>query len=461
VQTAVKAMEWTHPSARLLAELGDPVDVVIERARQLVFEAVEAGWEGPPFDPLMLAELRGIEVLPRQDVVDARIRAEGAGQLTIAFNPALPRGRRRYSIAHELAHSLFPDVAEQARFRSAETRGTDDWQLELLCNMAAAELLMPIGTMATAIGDELLTIDHLLELRSRYDVSVEAMALRLVHLSRRPLAVFAAARPVPDAPDYRIDYYRTAAPWRGARLPRSRPTKSTVGECTAIGYTAKADELWPELGQVHIECVGIPPYPGHRFPRVVGIVTPPEAPIDTAIPAIKYLTGDATQPRGAEPAIVLQLVNDRTPNWGGGFSLVVRRRWPAAQEAFRSWVREDPDRLAVGSALVTDVAPGIAVASLVATHGYGPSPKPRIRYGALERALESMAEIAAERGAGIHAPRIGAGQAGGSWSVVAGLLEEIVCARGIPVTIYDLPGAAIPPAGRDPAPIAGPWIRMS
>ena len=37
-------------------------------------------------------------------------------------------------------------------------------------------------------------------------------------------------------------------------------------------------------------------------------------------------------------------------------------------------------------------------------------------------------------------PRIGSGQAGGSWTIISELIETEVCAAGVPVTVYDLPG---------------------
>ena len=59
----------------------------------------------------------------------------------------------------------------------------------------------------------------------------------------------------------------------------------------------------------------------------------------------------------------------------------------------------------------------------------------------------------------VHLPRLGAGQARGQWSVIEGLIREFVSARGIPVTVYDLPGALAPPVAlsqpmRQKAPIA-------
>jgi hypothetical protein len=36
-------------------------------------------------------------------------------------------------------------------------------------------------------------------------------------------------------------------------------------------------------------------------------------------------------------------------------------------------------------------------------------------------------------------PRIGAGQAGGNWSVIEELIGDILLTSGIDVTVYDLP----------------------
>jgi Zn-dependent peptidase ImmA (M78 family) len=69
----------------------------------------------------------------------------------------------------------------------------DDWQLEMLCNMAASELLMPIGSLPL-LEAEHLTIDSILELRKKYEVSTEAILLRAARITSEPCAVFTASR---------------------------------------------------------------------------------------------------------------------------------------------------------------------------------------------------------------------------------------------------------------------------
>jgi hypothetical protein len=55
----------------------------------------------------------------------------------------------------------------------------------------------------------------------------------------------------------------------------------------------------------------------------------------------------------------------------------------------------------------------------------------------------SLFEIAQKRNATVHMPRIGSGEAGGSWDIVSELVEDALCNRGIQVTVYDLPGSEI------------------
>jgi len=437
-------IKWTHPSVVALQKEGDPIEVITRRARSLAIDAMDAGWAGPPFDPLTLAHLLKIDVHPRDEVLDARITAAGR-RFRIEYNPNRPRARQRYSLAHEIAHTLFADCAAQVRNRAPKQSG-QEWQLEMLCNLAAAELLMPYGSLPAF--DEEITIDSLLELRNRYDVSTEAILLRAVQTSPLPVGMFSATprHPSDVSAGYRIDYAVTSP---GIRVPnlrgRTLAATSIVGQCNAMGFTSKGIEDWgPGLEKVRVECVGLPPFPGHLSPRVAGVVA------STGLSArrehmITFLRGDACKPRGAGKKVLVHLVNDATPNWGGSFAKQLKERFPAAQEDFRLWASTQRGNLALGNVRCVELQDDLAIATIVGQKGYGPSTNPRIRYSALSEGLEKLA--AALRALGdvtIHMPRIGAGEARGSWPVIEDLVRSSLCARGHKVTVYDRPGAALP-----------------
>src|SRR5439155_16903778 len=134
---------WTNPSVKALAGSVDPIKVISDKTRGLVLRAMDDGWQGPPFDPFWLAQYLGLPTVPRDDILDSRVLANPSGKIEIEYNPNQPRNRIRFSVAHEIAHTLFPDYVRITRNRTGKAIRPDDWQLELLCNISAAEILMP------------------------------------------------------------------------------------------------------------------------------------------------------------------------------------------------------------------------------------------------------------------------------------------------------------------------------
>jgi O-acetyl-ADP-ribose deacetylase (regulator of RNase III) len=442
---AAKHTYWTNSSVLSLIEHSDadPIRTITEKARDLVFDAIERGWTGPPYDPIALADLLKIRVVPREDIAEARTVPSSTG-FVVEFNPNRPRVRIHYSICHEIAHTLFPDCHHRVQQRlTHEKMKGDDWQLEMLCNIAASEIAMPIGSFP-ALREQDLSIDTVIDLRKRFDVSAEALVLRLIRLTEHQCIAYSASRTGSDLSErmpYAVNYALPSRTWSGTVVPPGTqlPLQSGVSECTAIGYTAKRIEDWRHAGKVKVHCLGVSPYPNQTFPRVIGLLRPiRQDALSTA--GITYLRGDAAAPRGSAPRLITQIVNDTAFTWGGGFSLAIRRKWPSAQQAYRQWAYENRKNLSLGNVHLADAENDLAVVSMVAQHGYGSSDKPRIRYSALRTCLQHLAMLAAKQKATVHMPRIGTGLAGGSWNIVSELIDDTLCRSGISVFVYDLPG---------------------
>jgi O-acetyl-ADP-ribose deacetylase (regulator of RNase III) len=269
----------------------------------------------------------------------------------------------------------------------------------------------------------------------------------MAQVSTEACAMFCASLSEHTAKEkrYRLDYVIGSRSWDQPLAAGSLlPAATLVGDCTAIGYTAKGYERWSTLDQMHIECVGMPPYPNSPIPRVVGMLMPARAPALEAR-GITEVSGNALSPRGKGKKLIVHIVNDSTPNWGGGgFAQAVRSRWPATQEDFKSWIAADRTALSLGKVRITNIDEQTAIASMICQKGYGPSTRPRIRYAALRECLVAVAARAANEGMSVHMPRIGSGQAGGSWDIIRELITSSLCGANIPVTVYDLPNAKRP-----------------
>lgn len=438
--TAPRDTKWSHPSVLALNE-PDPISAIIERARGMVLEAMEKGWGGPPYNPFTLAEMFGRKLLPTEEVFDARTRADSSGEFTIEFNPQRPPARMRYSIAHEIGHTLFSDCAQAVRNRAThQEMKADDWQLEALCNIAAAEILMPFGTLQNELSVR-PSNGLILDLRRRYLVSCESVVNRLIRLTAYPCLAFFARRD-PEKSSYFIEY-RISSPtlqekfrvFRGYVLPRS----SKAMECTAIGSRQQEDVNWISGAKPwFVEYLGISPNPGEAFPRILALAFPPLPVGFNVEEPLSFVKGDASEPYGAERKLLVQLVNDQAQIWGGGFAKQIRKKWPHAQAEFRQWAY-DRQNLKLGNIHAANIRPDLSLVSLIAQHGFGkPTSGPRVRYGQLFSALEKVGELAIKENASVHMPRIGTGEAGGSWEIIEGIVRETLTARGVRVNVYDL-----------------------
>lgn len=416
----------------------DPVKVMQQRSRKVVDKALGEGLNGPPFDLFELLKILGIRAVPRHDVVDARIvPAEGENKFVLEYNPKKSIGRMRFSIAHEIAHTLFPDCGDAIRNREHQPTGTLR-EVETLCNIGAAEILMPLESLPDELTTESLSFDKIQLIQKKLQVSLEALLIRLVRLSQARSAVFCVSdsRVQGGKTALAVDYVLGSANWR-KRITHGRkvPATSRLANIASIGWTEKSDgEAWSV--NVPFEAMGLPPFPGSARPRIVGLLIERESSGSNQL--YREIVGDATEVRvrDNESAILVQLVNDRARTWGGrGFSTLVKSKWPAAQESFTDWAASNLD---LGAVHFARIAENVYLASLVAQKGYGASKTPRISYSSLRTALERVKEKAASVGASVHMPRIGSGQAGGSWPVISHLVKVAFTPHRIPVTVYSI-----------------------
>lgn len=157
---------------------------------------------------------------------------------------------------------------------------------------------------------------------------------------------------------------------------------------------------------------------------------------------ITYLIGDATRPVGSGLKIVAHCCNDEGA-WGAGFVLALSARWKKperdyrAQRAFGGWRLGDVQFVAVKDDIV--------VANIIGQHGTGwLGGIPPIRYDAIREGFNRIEASNVESEAfSVHMPRLGCGLAGGDWKQIERLIVETLCARDVPVFVYDLPREAV------------------
>ncbi|MBC9909246.1 macro domain-containing protein [Chitinophaga varians] len=153
--------------------------------------------------------------------------------------------------------------------------------------------------------------------------------------------------------------------------------------------------------------------------------------------SIRYIQGDATQPAGDGNNIIVHICND-IGRWGKGFVLAVSARWPEPEKQFREWYASGED-FALGNAQLVAVEPRLWVANVIGQHKITNAKNglPPVRYEAIREGLRQVAVFAATHQAAVHMPRIGCGLAGGTWDIIAPIIQQELADKGIEVTVYD------------------------
>ena len=150
---------------------------------------------------------------------------------------------------------------------------------------------------------------------------------------------------------------------------------------------------------------------------------------------IQYVTGDATTPIGSGCKIIAHITNNQG-GWGGdsGFVRALSRKWKMPEQVYRY---NEIDHV-LGCNQYVEVEPDLWVANMCAQDGYRSQKKPvAVNYYALAVCLEKLSARALAYRASVHCPRIGCGLGGGDWPTVAEILERVLVANGVPVTVYD------------------------
>lgn len=150
---------------------------------------------------------------------------------------------------------------------------------------------------------------------------------------------------------------------------------------------------------------------------------------------IEYVKGDATNPIGDGKKIILHCCND-IGAWGSGFVLALSKKWPTPERAFRSLKKPE-----LGHLQLVKVSDKTMVGNIIGQSGIASVNNPRpVRYDALKegfiKTLSFIDSSSDKDSFSIHMPMLGAGLAGGDWSIIEGVINEVFENTPYRVVVY-------------------------
>jgi Zn-dependent peptidase ImmA (M78 family) len=278
--------------ALLAAHLGEtnPKKIIRRLAREKIAYAKACGWSGPPFCPKQLASIFGIRCKEVQHDIrgDGRILQYPTGKIWIEYHTNRIPERQRFTIFHEFAHTLFPDYCQFLPHHHNEVAALsdDEKEFETLCDVAAAEMLLPVDEFKMDLNSfDLLGFEAIHDLRKRYVASIDATTYRLIELTDS----------VPCAAIFLVDRKGTHA-GRGPlwvkncsknsqfkyyfRPGTSPPPNSVIVHCYRNGVqtTDPVKETWWINGQPRtwlVQATKLPEMPHlPEYPKIVTLIFP-------------------------------------------------------------------------------------------------------------------------------------------------------------------------------------------
>ena len=171
-------MRWNSAAARRLRMMSGTDDV--REAVRLVVAGILEGVDCPPTDLVAVCGKLKIEEVVDDDnmpVVGELRRDNGILRIVCATGQSMVR--RRFTIAHEIGHALVESSGARAPRVGKE--------LERLCDMLAAELLMPRTVFDTTLGEDAVNGPTIRRLARGFQTSLTSTALRCVEL--RPVSL--------------------------------------------------------------------------------------------------------------------------------------------------------------------------------------------------------------------------------------------------------------------------------
>ena len=146
----------------------------------------EAEQTEPPVSLELVGSFLHVKHIRRVVMASAARLSPNYDHLVIEVNADHPVGRQRFSIAHDLAHVVSPDYSRGYIDDRVTGQFSEKSELELLCDIGAAALLMDERWLRKATDGIQPSIAELVHLSGLFGVSIEAMAVRISELNLWP-----------------------------------------------------------------------------------------------------------------------------------------------------------------------------------------------------------------------------------------------------------------------------------
>ena len=161
---------------------------VIKKCEQLLSELCI---DSVPVNLNLIGSYFGVESIQDATIEEAgKVIPQNNGSYVVLVRRSDPPGRKRFTVAHELGHLIVPGAMGGHGVVDYEVGEFDKHKnIEFLCDTAAASLLMPNKLFDDFVKGKRFNFITVMEVSTRFNVSLEAAALQMVKRDQSKRAV--------------------------------------------------------------------------------------------------------------------------------------------------------------------------------------------------------------------------------------------------------------------------------
>jgi Zn-dependent peptidase ImmA (M78 family) len=141
---------------------------------------IGSDWLPPPFNPFMVAQALGIRCRQASAAIDDGMISVRDGDPMILYRRRRSKVQTYFTLFHEIAHTLFPEYRRDFLHDGSQRLFGPQGQLEYLCNIAAAEFLMPMDLFRCDLEQHGFGAPQVPYLCERYQAAAEEVCMRMI-----------------------------------------------------------------------------------------------------------------------------------------------------------------------------------------------------------------------------------------------------------------------------------------
>lgn len=157
------------------------IEAILWHTKMLI---IESGIKEPPYTPAIYASIRNIKEIKNKPMQqEGQLIPNSDGTFNIELRSDRSQERKNFTCCHEIAHTFFYEISPSIKYRNntnyQDQPTKNQTEEEILCNISAAELLMPQNKLKQIIKNYQASPESIVTIAKKFQASLTSTIIRI------------------------------------------------------------------------------------------------------------------------------------------------------------------------------------------------------------------------------------------------------------------------------------------